>query len=295
MKNKIGLVLGGGGAKGAYQVGVLKALKEYKLLKHVDCISATSIGALNSMKVLENDIDGAVDIWQNVNKDIALSKSSFGAKIRTRSIFSREGFKKLANEKLDLEKASKSKIKCYVIATPMSKNIKNLPTEFLVNGKSKETILNYLLASSAIPFVFEPVVIDGIKYMDGYGVSNTPVETLKNKGCNIIFVVPLKETSDSYIYSDNDTLIIDFVSSTNNQGIKDGTLDFVSSRAIERMNIGYMVAKNLLDKLIKQKVIAIKWYQKIMLGFKKFSKNKRDNYYFLSKEEIERIINNEHM
>ena len=295
MKNKIGLVLGGGGAKGAYQVGVLKALQEYKLLKHVDCISATSIGALNSMKVLENDIDGAVDIWQNVNKDIALSKSSFGTKLRTRSIFSREGFKKLANEKLDLEKASKSKIKCYVIATPMSKNIKNLPTEFLVNGKSKETILNYLLASSAIPFVFEPVVIDGIKYMDGYGVSNTPIETLKNKGCNIIFVVPLKETSDSYLYSDSDTLIIDFVSSTNNQGIKDGTLDFVSSRAIERMNIGYMVAKNLLDKLIKEKVIAIKWYQKIMLGFKRFSKNKRDNYYFLSKEEIEKLINNEHM
>ena len=295
MKNKIGLVLGGGGAKGAYQVGVLKALQEYKLLKHVDCISATSIGALNSMKVLENDIDGAVDIWQNVNKDIALSKSSFGTKLRTRSIFSREGFKKLANEKLDLEKASKSKIKCYVIATPMSKNIKNLPTEFLVNGKSKETILNYLLASSAIPFVFEPVVIDGIKYMDGYGVSNTPIETLKNKGCNIIFVVPLKETSDSYLYSDSDTLIIDFVSSTNNQGIKDGTLDFVSSRAIERMNIGYMVAKNLLDKLIKERVIAIKWYQKIMLGFKRFSKNKRDNYYFLSKEEIEKLINNEHM
>ena len=107
--------------------------------------------------------------------------------------------------------------------------------------------------------------------------------------------MPLKETSDSYLYSDSDTLIIDFVSSTNNQGIKDGTLDFVSSRAIERMNIGYMVAKNLLDKLIKERVIAIKWYQKIMLGFKRFSKNKRDNYYFLSKEEIEKLINNEHM
>ena len=52
MKYKIGLVLGGGGAKGAYQVGVLKALKEYKLLKHVKMVSGTSIGALNSIKVL---------------------------------------------------------------------------------------------------------------------------------------------------------------------------------------------------------------------------------------------------
>lgn len=291
MKNKIGLVLGGGGAKGAYQVGVLKALKEYKLLKHIDCISATSIGALNSMKVLENDIDGAIDIWKNVNKDMAMSKSSFATKLKTKSIFSRDGFKQLANEKIDLEKASKSKTKCYVVATPLTKKVKNAPTEFLVNGKSKEDILNYLLASSALPFIFEPVVIDGIKYMDGYGVSNTPVETLKNKGCNIIFVVPLKETSDSYIYSDDETLIIDFVSTTNNEGMMDGTLDFVSTRAIERMNNGYMVAKTLLDKLIKEKVIAINWYQKILMGFKRFSKKKRDNYYFLTREEITRAIN----
>jgi len=162
MKKVIGLVLGGGGAKGAYQVGVLKALNEYKLLKHIDYISATSIGALNSMKVLEKDMVGLEEIWRNVNKDIALSKSSFMTKIRTKSIFSREGFKRLANEKINFEKASKSKTKCYIVATPLTKKIKDAPTEFLVNGKNKEDILNYLLASSAIPVVFEPVTIDGI-------------------------------------------------------------------------------------------------------------------------------------
>ena len=112
MKNKIGLVLGGGGAKGAYQVGVLKALQEYKLLKKVNCISATSIGALSSMKVLENDIEGAIDIWKNVSKEVALSKTSFLDKLKNRSIFSREGFVKLANEKIDFDKVSKSKIEC---------------------------------------------------------------------------------------------------------------------------------------------------------------------------------------
>lgn len=289
MKKVIGLVLGGGGAKGAYQAGVLKALNEYKLLKHVDYVSGTSIGALNSMKVLEKDLKGLEDIWKNVNKDIALSKSSFVSKIRTKSIFSRDGFKKLANDKINFEKVSKSKIKCYIVATPLTKKIKDAPKEFLVNGKNKEEILNYLLASSAIPVVFEPVVIDGIKYMDGYGVSNTPVETLKNKGCNIIFVVPLKETSDAIKYSDDDTFIVDFVSNTNNQGFKDGTLDFVSDRCIERMEQGYKVGKRLLDKLIKEKVIAIKWYQKIGLGFKKFAKKKRANYYALTNEEIDNL------
>lgn len=292
MKNKVGLVLGGGGAKGAYQVGVLKALEEYKLLKRVKCISATSIGALNSMKVLEKDIDGAETIWSNINKDVALSKSSFFTKLRTKSMFSRDGFKQLAEEKINFDKVRKSKVECYIVATPLTKKVKDAPTEFSVMGKSNEDILNYLLASSAIPFVFESVTIDGIKYMDGFGVSNTPVETLKNKGCNVIFVVPLKETSDAKKFSDDETLIIDFVSNTNNQGIKDGTLDFVADRCIERINQGYKVGKYLIRKLVKERVIAINFYQKVILSLRnKFSKVKRDNYYALTDKEIESIMN----
>ena len=291
MKNKIGLVLGGGGAKGAYQIGVLKAMKEYKLLKRVSCISATSIGALNSMKVLDNDLNGAEAIWRNINKDIALTKSSFLTKIKTKSLFSREGFKKLALENINFDKVRKSKIDCYIIATPLTNKVKDAPTEFSVRGKSNEEILNYLLASSAIPFVFESVLIDGIKYMDGYGVSNTPVETLKNKGCNIIFVVPLKETSDAYKYSDDNTLVIDFVSHLNNQGIKDGTLDFVSDRCIERINYGYRIGKALIEKLIKERIIGVRWYQRILVGLKsKFNKEKVERYYSLNSNEVESVI-----
>lgn len=290
MKYKIGLVLGGGGAKGAYQAGVLKALKEYKLLKHVKMVSGTSIGALNSMKVLENDVDGAVEIWENVTKEIALSKSSFLTKIKTKSMFSRDGFKKLAGEKIDLEKASKSKVQCYVVATPMTRKVKDAPTEFLVNGKGKEEILDYLLASSAIPVVFEPVVINGIKYVDGFGVSNVPVETLKNKGCNLIFVVPLRNESDAYIHSDDDTLIIDFVGNTNGKNMLDQTLDFDAQRCKERVENGYKVACALIEKLIKERVIGVNFYQKIIIKFREwFSKKKRENYYSLTKEELDNL------
>ena len=41
---KIGLVLGGGGAKGAAEVGVLKVLEEAGV--HIDCIAGASIGAI---------------------------------------------------------------------------------------------------------------------------------------------------------------------------------------------------------------------------------------------------------
>ena len=46
-KHKIGLVLGGGGAKGAYQAGALKAMKEANLIKNITYVSANSIGTIN--------------------------------------------------------------------------------------------------------------------------------------------------------------------------------------------------------------------------------------------------------
>ena len=57
MKHKIGLVLGGGGGKGAFQVGVWKALCEYKLDKKISCMSGSSIGALNSVLFSQKNIN----------------------------------------------------------------------------------------------------------------------------------------------------------------------------------------------------------------------------------------------
>ena len=51
---KLGLVLSGGGAKGAYEVGVYKALK--KLHKKINVVTGTSIGAINAMFVTQNDL-----------------------------------------------------------------------------------------------------------------------------------------------------------------------------------------------------------------------------------------------
>ncbi|WP_351089160.1 patatin-like phospholipase family protein [Shewanella sp. S1-49-MNA-CIBAN-0167] len=64
---KVGLVLSGGGAKGAYQVGVLKALKELKIEVHA--ISSASIGALNgailaSADTFDDGIANLEEIWR---------------------------------------------------------------------------------------------------------------------------------------------------------------------------------------------------------------------------------------
>ena len=52
-KVKLGLVLSGGGSKGAYEIGVYKALK--KLGKKPNIITGTSVGALNGVLLVQND------------------------------------------------------------------------------------------------------------------------------------------------------------------------------------------------------------------------------------------------
>ena len=287
-KQRIGLVLGGGGGKGAYQIGVWKALKEYKIDKYINYISGTSIGSLNSLLFLTGDLENAINIWGNITKEVALTKKSFKDIFSKKSLYSRQGFIDLAEKNVDFNKVSNSKVKSFVIATPVSRKVEGAPTSFCLNGKSKEEITNIVLASSAIPLVFEPVVINGIKYRDGYMVDNNPVRTLKDQGCSVIFVVPLKDVSTAYECADENTLVIDFVSAYNDYGIIDGTLDFVSDRAKMRMEHGYEVGKQLIENLIKEGVIAMTFRQKIRAAFIKLKKRKENKkyYYSLSKEAI---------
>ena len=59
-----GLVLEGGGAKGAYQIGAWKALKEAGI--HVKGIAGTSVGALNGALIAMDDFEKAERIWEKI-------------------------------------------------------------------------------------------------------------------------------------------------------------------------------------------------------------------------------------
>jgi predicted acylesterase/phospholipase RssA len=63
--SKIGLTLVGGGAKGAYQIGVWKALREKGI--QIDAIAGTSIGAFNAALILSNDWDRAQRFWLSLS------------------------------------------------------------------------------------------------------------------------------------------------------------------------------------------------------------------------------------
>ena len=65
MKKKWSLVLGGGGAKGAYQLGVWQTLRELRI--KFECVIGTSVGALNGALMVQGAYNEAFDMWHNIN------------------------------------------------------------------------------------------------------------------------------------------------------------------------------------------------------------------------------------
>ena len=65
-----GLALEGGGAKGAYQAGVYKALEEAGYT--FDYVVGTSIGAINGVMIVQNKTDLLIDLWRNVKYSLVV-------------------------------------------------------------------------------------------------------------------------------------------------------------------------------------------------------------------------------
>lgn len=63
----VGLVLAGGGAKGAYEIGVWKAMRDLGLEACVKGVSGASIGAVNSLLFAVGDFEGAVELWRRMS------------------------------------------------------------------------------------------------------------------------------------------------------------------------------------------------------------------------------------
>ena len=65
LSKEYGLVLEGGGAKGAYQIGAWKALKEEGI--KIKGLSGVSVGALNGAMICMGDLNKAEEIWENIS------------------------------------------------------------------------------------------------------------------------------------------------------------------------------------------------------------------------------------
>lgn len=269
-KKDFALVFAGGGGKGAYELGVFKAIKDLGLYKKIKAISATSVGAFNGCFFVQNDYDSLEYLWLNkvqdkiltrhsdnvldnlktifLPEDIKISLKSLFISLGNSGILSRDGLIELIDEYLDFDKISNSKIDFFISAiclAPLEVNY------FKVNKLSGEKIKSILLASSSIPVLFGVENIDGKDYIDGgikhLGGSSTPIEPLFEAGYKNIIVIHLSHKSEpEYREGVNMYHIIPDTSLGN---FVNGVLDFSLDSTKERANMGYRDAMKVLCKL----------------------------------------------
>ena len=191
---KLGLVLSGGGAKGAYQLGMLKVLKEKGFLNEITHISGASIGAINAVLYLQNDMELMEKVWNEFEQKKIFDMDEFYISEETIG-FTRKNVTELVRKNIDMKKVSKSPITTYVSVSRLTQKIDGAeikePYYFRLNGESPERIEKLILASSAFPLIFEPVVIDDERYVDGGLSDNEPVKPLYDEGVREFIVIGL--------------------------------------------------------------------------------------------------------
>ena len=197
-KGKTGLVLAGGGAKGAYQVGVLKALSEAGLLDDVGYISGDSIGAINAMLYSIGDIPSMYDTWENINMP-EVFESGMDLFSDNPRLFSRNKVQNMMNLLLTRDKVENLPYVIYAGVTRLE-NGAYYPEYMKLNGKSKEEMIQILLASSAIPIVYEAVRINGKDYLDGGLTDNEPIKPLYDLGIRRFIIIGLN-SAKTFNYS----------------------------------------------------------------------------------------------
>lgn len=209
---KVGLVLSGGGAKGLAHIGVLKALEEAGV--RIDYIGGTSMGAI---------IGGLYASGYTAHElDSIFATTQFNILIRdevprkSRSMREKEEAEKYAlilpfdRFKLELPSGYSKGQNLYNLLSRLTSHVahipdfSDLPIPFFcvaTNAETGEEIIlesgflpQSLVASGALPSIFNPVIINDTVMIDGGVVNNYPVELVREKGMDIIIGVDVQDS-----------------------------------------------------------------------------------------------------
>ena len=273
---KIGLVLSGGGAKGAYQVGVMQALEELGLASSVSSISGASIGSLNACLFLQYPITDIIYIWKNLKWDyvLHLNEREYKMLLEIQNQMNMQPTSKLraAREMLGMAKQlglplprqhfvraidyffkfdaiRYASISCYVGCENLNQN---RPHYFKLNQQEDEFIVKTLLASTAIPMVYQPVTIGRSQYRDPMKIENVPLRPLLNEACDTIIIVNLDLNARQKIpmvRQIKGKKIITIAPSQTISNTLQGSLDFSEKAIIKHIELGYQDALTILKQI----------------------------------------------
>ncbi|MBM7453656.1 NTE family protein [Acholeplasma morum] len=262
MKPKIGLMLGGGGAKGGYQLGVIRALEEHNLLDDIEVVAGTSIGAINGLLLCTlNDANKIVEVWEYAQESGFYKQGFTRFKQDKQGLYSLDVLRDIFTHYVKLKDLTKCDKDLYVVASKIidpKKIVSQIrkdnheKTVFHVNTHEKpfETVI----ASASIPLFFGTTYIDEDGYVDGGLTDNNPIDVLIDKGCNVIITVPLDYNLNLSKYINDKILIVNMtdLSLFSNKPVQMAydIIRFTDDALTERQNYGYFVANEVINNLI---------------------------------------------
>ncbi|ADL05063.1 patatin-like phospholipase family protein [Lacrimispora saccharolytica] len=261
LSREYGLVLEGGGAKGAYQIGAWKALREAGV--RIKGIAGVSVGSLNGALICMDDLERAEKIWKNIeySQVMAVNDETIKA-LRERDFKSlnlqdliSSGFQILKDGGFDItplrnlieevvgdeDKIRNSDRELYTVTYSVSDR-KEL-AEDIRTGEAG-TIKDMLLASAYF-LAFKNEKLGGKRYMDGGGVNNVPINVLLEHGYEDIIVIRIYGLGldKERVTEIPEGIRVYHIAPRQDLG---GILEFDKKKTRKNMTLGYYDAKRFL-------------------------------------------------
>ena len=287
---QFGIVLAGGGAKGAYQVGAVSYLAELGIEPQI--IAGTSIGALNGGVLASNgsfkqaarrlaqvwDKLGTIGIIRSrlrsslTEADIPTLQQrlvNLQAQLELQALFDPEPIEEVLKEAIDLD-ALRNGTEFWVTVFPTLKLWIGSTLVDVVRARTgtnahwlcaqdcpDEEIYNLLLASAAIPIAFPCRNINGQGFVDGGLADNVPLKPLAARGCTHAIVIHLGNGAAWSRHSFPGQTVIEIrpekpiqKSNTPVVGLAEAFFDFSTQRIAELKQRGYNDAKCCMEPVI---------------------------------------------
>ncbi len=245
------LILAGGGTRGAYQVGVWKALTELGIT--ITAVAGTSIGAINAAFIIQGDTGKLERLYDHIDiEDVIETKAEIGENRNLFNLgnmvkvardfvkqkgFSNEPLKELLEQNLNIEQIYQSPMD-FGMVTYSVKN--HRPLEIFKENIQPEEFIQYLLASACFP-IYKTQKIGENKFMDGGLYDNMPINMMIKKGYGRFIVVDIsgpgmkrglvKRDVEIRLIRPDETLggVFEFNRTTIQKNIKLGYLDTLKS------------------------------------------------------------------
>jgi len=169
---KLAVVLSGGGAKGAFQVGVLDALMNKHGVKPA-IVVGTSTGAIQALGVAQNDIAGLMAVWNGIkgNSDIYKERAGvLSAFLGEKAMYDASPLRKLLKKFYDPAKLAASNVQLRLAVVSLQSG------QLRTIDQTVGNIDSWVYASCAMPVFFDPLqTTDKQQWVDGGVRDVTPL------------------------------------------------------------------------------------------------------------------------